>query len=101
MKSKPIYLPIANDDISGIDETLSGNPSKAARIFPYIIIIIIIGIITTILQLAILHINGIIGFIVVYAGILMILGGAVGSCIVSSKARKFFAFVIDMFLQFI
>ncbi|MCL2820847.1 MAG: type II toxin-antitoxin system RelE/ParE family toxin [Oscillospiraceae bacterium] len=33
MKYKPIYLPIANLDIIGIDDALAGYPDKAKRLF--------------------------------------------------------------------
>ena len=71
---------------------------KKASIF---IAIIIIGVITTILEFAVFKFNGTIGFALTYAGLLMILGGTIGSCFFSAKARKFFHGVLEMLLQFI
>jgi len=33
MKYKPVYLPVANLDIIGIDDALTGYPNKAKRLF--------------------------------------------------------------------
>ena len=33
MKFEPVYLPVANLDIIGIDNALTGYPNKAKRLF--------------------------------------------------------------------
>ena len=63
--------------------------------------ILVIGVMTTILELAILQLDGNIGFALTFAGTLMILGGIIGVCFYSSRARKFFVSVLEAFAQFI
>jgi hypothetical protein len=50
----------------------------------------VIGVILLALELAVFHIDGAGGLLLTLAGVYMIIGGAIGACVTSVTARRFF-----------